>query len=77
MRGRPNAPETRARTGRFLCLIAEGMDAEQAARAAKIGPWRALRIVTETDFREIVEAIRAGAGPVTAIVEPADTQQAA
>lgn len=58
-RGRPSADESRLRTQRFLCLIADGMDAEQAAREAKIGPWRALRIVTESDFREIVQAIRA------------------
>lgn len=66
--GRPSAVESRARTGRFLTLMAEGMTAEQAAREAKIGPWRALRIVTETDFLGIVQAIRDGAGPVAVTV---------
>lgn len=62
--GRPSTDETRARTSQFLCLMADGLTAEQAAREARIGPWRALRIVTETDFLGIVQAIRDGAGPV-------------
>jgi hypothetical protein len=54
--------------------MAEGMSAEQAAKAAKIGPWRALRIVTESDFLEIVQAIKAGAGPVAVeVAESPDT----
>lgn len=75
---RPNGIESARRKARFLTLIAEGSDAEHAAREAGLSPWRALRIVTEADFLDIVRAIRAGCGPVAVQVEPAsDTPLAA
>lgn len=77
MPGRPTATDSRARAARFLTLVAEGLPADEAAKAANLGPWKALRIVSEASFNDVVRAIREGAGPVVAIVEPAETQQAA
>lgn len=75
--GRPTANDAAHRKARFLTLIADGADAEQAARKANLSPWRALKIVTECDFNDVVRAIREGAGPVVAVVEPETTQRAA
>jgi len=49
-----------AQASRFLCLIAEGHDAKTAAKTAGLNPWRALDIVTESSFTDIVQAIREG-----------------
>lgn len=62
--GRPSRDESERRTARFLCAVADGKDAVEAAKAAHLSPWKALRIVTESDFRDVVQAIRMGAGPV-------------
>lgn len=67
-RGRPKEADSRARTSKFLCLIADGMNAEKAAREARIGPWRALKIVTESDFTDVVRAIRDGDVELAAVV---------
>lgn len=56
--GRPSAEESRLRTSRFLTLVASGVEADVAAKQAKIGPWRALRIVTEATYHDVVQAIR-------------------
>jgi len=59
-RGRPTAVQVQAQASRFLCLIAEGHDAKTAAKTAGLNPWRALDIVTESSFTDIVQAIREG-----------------
>lgn len=74
---RPTASESRARKARFLCLIAEGCDAVNARKQAGIDADRALRIVTESDYLDVVRAIREGAGPIVAIVEAPPTRQQA
>jgi len=56
--GRPTALQSKQRTGRFLILVAEGRDIVEARKEAGIDADRALRIVGESDFREIVDAIR-------------------
>lgn len=73
---RPTASESRRRKVAFLCAVASGTAADQAAKDAGLDPWRALRIVTESDFNDVVRAIREGAGPVVA-VDTEQTQQAA
>jgi hypothetical protein len=75
-KGRPRTDEAAARKARFLCAIADGSDAVQAAKDARLDPWRALRIVTECDYLDVVRAIRDGAGPVVAVVEPAEVKAA-
>lgn len=55
---RPESRDSRARAGKFLCLIASGADVVAARKQAGIDPDRALRIVTESDFAEIVSTIR-------------------
>lgn len=77
MSGRPTATDSRARAARFLTLVAEGLPADEAAKQAQLGPWKALRIVSEASFNDVVRAIREGAGPVVAIVEAPITEQAA
>lgn len=75
--GRPRGDEARARKAHFLCLIADGRDAVEARKESGIDPDRALRIVTESDYLDVVRAIREGAGFVAAIVEAPISQQAA
>lgn len=58
LQGRPHPHDTKARTATFLRLLADGTPPEQAARDAKISPWRALRIVTAPDFPDLVQALR-------------------
>lgn len=77
MSGRPTATDSRARAARFLTLVAEGLPADEAAKQAQLGPWKALRIVSEASFNDVVRAIREGAGPVVAIVAPVTEDLAA
>ena len=56
--GRPHSTDTRERTAKFLCLVAAGMPADQAAKQAKLGPWRALRIISESSYADLLAAIR-------------------
>jgi hypothetical protein len=69
---RPESRDAKARTSAFLCAIADGRDAVTAAKDAKLDPWRALRIVTETDFNDVVRAIRLGLADVVAVELDAD-----
>lgn len=75
--GRPTASDSRARKAHFLCLIADGKDAVQARKLSGIDPDRALRIVTESDYLDVVRAIRDTGGFVAAVVEAPITEQAA
>jgi len=43
--GRPSPEESERRRLEFLRLIDAGLDFDEAARRAKISPWRALSIV--------------------------------
>jgi hypothetical protein len=71
--GRPGKDDSLRRKGIFLALMAEGHDAVAARKKAGIHPDRALRIVTESGFLEIVQALRAG----TAVVGADDDRIAA
>lgn len=74
---RPESRDAKQRKSQFLCLLADGCDPVDAYKAAKIHHDRAIRIACESSFQDIVRAIREGAGPVVAIVEPETTQRAA
>jgi hypothetical protein len=71
--GRPTKVEQARRRSLFLSAIANGCDVVQARRQAQLNPDDALRIVTESGFLEIVQALRAG----TAVVEADDDRIAA
>lgn len=58
MQGRPRAADSRARHARFLELVAAGVAYAEAAQVARIGPWRALRLVSDPGFCEVVRALR-------------------
>jgi hypothetical protein len=61
MQGRPRAADSRARHARFLELVAAGRTPYDAAREARIDPWRALRLVCEHDLVGVVRALREAA----------------
>jgi hypothetical protein len=59
MSGRPTGIDSLRRRSKFLLLLAEGVDAVEARKQAGVDPDRALRIVTDSSFAEIVQALRA------------------
>lgn len=77
MRGRPTGSDSRARKARFLNLIADGYTPDAAVEESKVSHKKAIKIMSERDYLDVVRAIRDGAGPVIAIVEAPLTQQAA
>lgn len=58
MAGRPTGVDAQRRKGRFLTLMAEGVDPVEARKEAGIAADRALRIVTDSSFQDIVRALR-------------------
>lgn len=75
--GRPTRTEQKRREAQFLCAIADHGDATKAAKDARLNPWRALTIVNEAGFRDVVRAIRdEGVGPVAVVVETAEAKAA-
>lgn len=54
---RPKRHETQAKTERFLTLVADGKPYDQAAKESGIDPARALRLVSEKEFGETVQAL--------------------
>jgi hypothetical protein len=53
-RGRPRAADSKQRRKEFVRLIASGEDFDKAALDARIGPVRALAILSEPEIRQII-----------------------
>lgn len=54
---RPIRHDSRERTRRFAELVAkDDTRLEQAAKDARIDPWRALRLLSDPQFRALVDA---------------------
>jgi hypothetical protein len=60
MQGRPHAADSRARHASFLELVAAGASYFEASKAARLSANKALRIVSEPTFADVVLAIREG-----------------
>lgn len=58
MRGRPTGLESQRRKGKFLALMAAGADPVDARKQAGIAADRALRIVTDSSYAEVVKALQ-------------------
>jgi hypothetical protein len=56
---RPSNEEVAARTKEFLRLISEGKSGAEAARAAKVDPYRACDILTHEHGRAVLLAASA------------------
>lgn len=57
-RGRPSRRDSDARALRFAQLVAQDdTKFEQHARTCKLDPWRALRLLSDNHFREIVDGL--------------------
>lgn len=52
--GRPRGAESDARRREFVRLIASGAEFHQAAREARVQPFRALAILSEPEIRQII-----------------------
>ena len=52
--GRPDAQESARRRRKFIRLIVEGEDFAEAARAARIKPERALKLLSHPDVRALL-----------------------
>ncbi len=54
---RPTRYETNRRTREFAARVAEDdTKLEEAARKSRIDPWRALRLLSDPQFRALVDA---------------------
>jgi hypothetical protein len=65
---RPTRTQSLRRKAEFLHLIADGADVVEARKTARIDPDAALRIVAESDFRDLVALLREGTIPHATVV---------
>ncbi len=55
--GRPIRHDGERRRRAFVTLVAAGVRLDEAARQAKLDPWRALRLVDSPEMRDMLTAL--------------------